>query len=192
MGGGIAASTHGTEVDMSQRHQRARDDFERAFRRGKLSSLLAELCRRPSHLRSYREARRCLVVTGESDRGICSVPVERIVGSTDRPRDFDTAFRPLRSHAASRWVRVALAQGEGRELPPVQLYQIADAYFVRDGHHRVSVARARGQAWIDAEVVEVIAYAPRPTYPGPDVSSAPAATRAKRSVLAALHGVGIT
>ena len=163
---------------MNQRHKRARDDFERAYRRGMLGNLLAGLCRHPNRLRSYQEARRQYVITGESDRGICSVPVERIVGSTERCQDFDAGFRTLRSHAASRWVHVALAQGEGRELPPVQLYQIADEYFVRDGHHRVSVARVRGQAWIDAEVIEVVAHVPRASRPDRGFSGEPATTRA--------------
>jgi hypothetical protein len=142
---------------MSRYHAQACADFARAHRRAELGGLLARLRRRPDGLLAYHEVRRGLVVAAESYRGVRAVPVDRIVGSTDRCRDFDRAFRPRRAHCAGRWVSVARAHGEGRALPPVQLYRVGDAYFVRDGHHRVSVARVRGQAAIDAEVIEVLA-----------------------------------
>jgi hypothetical protein len=142
---------------MNRYHEQARADFDRAHRRAALGGLLARLRRRPDGLLAYREVRRGLAVAAESYRGVRAVPIDRIVGSTDRSRDFDRAFRPRRGHCAGRWVSVARAHGEGKALPPVQLYRIGDAYFVRDGHHRISVARVRGQAAIDAEVVEVLA-----------------------------------
>jgi hypothetical protein len=140
---------------MSHHHAQARADFDRAHRRAALGGLLARLRRRPDGLLAYHEVRRGLAAA-ESYRGVRAVPVDRIVGSTDRYRDFDRAFRPRRGHCAGRWVSVARAHGEGKSLPPVQLYRVGDGYFVRDGHHRVSVARFRGQAVIDAEVVEVV------------------------------------
>ncbi len=145
---------------MSRHHEQAVADFDRAYHRAVLGDLLAHLRRRPNDLLSYHEVRSGLAAGGERYRGVQAVPVDRIVGSTDRCRDFDRAFRPLRSQANGRWVSVARAHGEGRSLPPVQLYQVGDAYFVRDGHHRVSVARARGKPWVDAEVVEVLAPLP--------------------------------
>ena len=147
-------------MSLYQEHLRA--DFDRAHRRAAWGSRLARLRHRPNGLLSYHETRRRLVLTGENDRGIRVVPVDKIVGSTDRCHDFDAAFRPLRADSASRWLSVARGYAAGRSLPPVQLYQIADAYFVRDGHHRVSVARVRGLGWVDAEVVEVHALAPLP------------------------------
>ena len=150
---------------MSRHQEQARHDFDRAYRRAALGGLLARLRRRPNDLLAYHEVRRGLDVVGEGYRGVLAVPVERIVGSTDRCGDFDRAFRPLRAHAAGRWASVARAQAEGKELPPVQLYRLGETYFVRDGHHRVSVARVRGRACLDAEVVEVLVRAPVPPVP---------------------------
>jgi hypothetical protein len=139
----------------------ARTDFDRAHRRAKVGDLLAHLRRRPNELLAYHQVRQDLCVEGERYRGIRSVPSEQIVGSTDRCADFDRAFRPRRTHDADRWLSVARADGEGKILPPIQLYRIGDAYFVRDGHHRVSVARVRHQPYVDAEVVEVLVRSPR-------------------------------
>jgi hypothetical protein len=148
------------EVAMSPNQTYLRNEFDRAYHRAERGNWLARMRRRPSGLRSYYEMRQQHVVIGESYRGIQEVPVDRIVGSTDRCHDFDAAFRRLRSNSAGRWVSVACGYDAGRSLPPVQLYQIADDYFVLDGHHRVSVARVRGQGWVDAEVVEVLVLAP--------------------------------
>ena len=139
-----------------------RADFERAHNRAAFDDLLAVLTRRPNDLPRLDEARRGLAATGELYRGVRTVPVERIVGTAERPRDFDRAFRPRRAAAAARWQNVARAHYEGRELPPVRLYQVGDEYFVSDGHHRVSVARALGRAFLEAEVVEIRACAAHP------------------------------
>jgi len=133
----------------------ARAAFARARRRAILQDLTAVIARRPNTLRSFAEARRAAAVVGERPRGVLTVPVERIVGSTDRVADYDRAFRPRRSHDAARWQSVARAYHQGKELPAVRLYQLGDAYYVVDGHHRVSVARSLGRDYIDAEVVEV-------------------------------------
>jgi hypothetical protein len=146
---------------MSLDQMRLRNDFDRAYHRAKWGNRLARLRHRPNGLLSYQETRRQLVVTGESYRGIRLVPVDQIVGSTDRCHDYDSAFRPLRANSAGRWVSVARGYAAGRSLPPVQLYQVAGLYFVRDGHHRISVARVRGQGWVDAEVVEITTAGPR-------------------------------
>ena len=84
-----------------------------------------------------------------------TVEVEKIVGSVGRCRDFDESFLPVRISVSGRWSRVDRAYHQGIELPAVSLYKIGDAYFVRDGNHRVSVARYHGAAAIDAEVVEI-------------------------------------
>ena len=47
---------------------------------------------------------------------------------------------------------VAGAQLQDVPLPPVDLIQVGDRYFVRDGHHRISVARTLGQHFVEAEV----------------------------------------
>ncbi len=89
-----------------------------------------------------------------------TVPVKSIVGSEGRYGDFDDEFLPLQSSSEEKWrsVYAALRRGEG--LPPVSLLQVGDAYFVRDGNHRVSVARWLGVEALDAEVVELRAANP--------------------------------
>jgi len=84
--------------------------------------------------------------------GIQTVPISQIQGSEGRSQDFDAEFRPLQSRTRDRWVGIATAGYMGRTLPPVELIQVGDLYFVRDGHHRISVARAMGQEGIEAEV----------------------------------------
>jgi hypothetical protein len=89
--------------------------------------------------------------------GVTPVAVASIVGSTDRHKTvaFDHCFRPP-AYSRIRWTLMYRAARRGVELPPVSLYRVGDEHFVRDGHHRVSVARAMGAAEIDAEVVELI------------------------------------
>jgi hypothetical protein len=84
--------------------------------------------------------------------GRAEVPVHLIRGSEGRTRDFDADFHPLTEHTCERWLNVALAWLQGTVLPPVDLVQVGDVFYVRDGHHRVSVARAMGVEYIDALV----------------------------------------
>jgi hypothetical protein len=84
--------------------------------------------------------------------GTQTVAIQQIRGSEGRCEDFDVGFHPLKQHTEERWVSVARAQLRGLGLPPVELIQVGDAYFVRDGHHRISVAAALGQQEIDAVV----------------------------------------
>jgi len=84
--------------------------------------------------------------------GVRTVPLARICGSEGRAQDFDRDFRPLRSHLRERWTNIAWAYLNEVPLPAVQLVQIDDCYYVRDGHHRISVARCFGRIDIDAEV----------------------------------------
>jgi hypothetical protein len=87
------------------------------------------------------------------------VPMDQIQGSEGREHDFDLDFNPLQSHNMDRWVNVAVARQLGISLPPVELVQVGQIYFVRDGHHRISVAKALGQREIEAEVTR-ISHAP--------------------------------
>lgn len=89
------------------------------------------------------------------DLGRQTVPLKRIVGSRGRAADFDLAFRPRRDGLHGRWLSIARARYQNRELPPVRLLKVGRAYFVEDGNHRVSVARALGQETIDAFVFEI-------------------------------------
>jgi hypothetical protein len=96
-----------------------------------------------------------VLVRGQRDLGVRSVPLRQIVGSEGRTTDFDRRFLPRSGRMRDRWKGVLMAQYEQRSLPPVELFRIGEAYFVRDGNHRVSTARQRGQAEIDAHVIEL-------------------------------------
>ena len=85
--------------------------------------------------------------------GLQMVRLSDIQDSEEKSDEFDHAFRPLRERNRARWVSVALARALGQSLPPVDLIRVGDIYFVRDGHHRVSVARAYGQKEIEANVL---------------------------------------
>jgi hypothetical protein len=91
-------------------------------------------------------------VAGSSYAGIRPVSINKITGSEGRSADFDADFLPLHERTRDRWISIAKARLSGRGLPPVELVQVGDAYYVRDGHHRISVARALGEEAIDAEV----------------------------------------
>jgi hypothetical protein len=86
--------------------------------------------------------------------GIRSIPIEKITGSVDRAADFDRAFLPRRSSMEERWRRVE-STFQAKAFPPIVVYKVDDAYFIEDGHHRVAIARQRGDEFIDGEVTEV-------------------------------------
>jgi hypothetical protein len=137
---------------MSENQLRA--DFDRARQKAILHDLVAAVGRRPNDLIPYHELRRRLSPEGESYRGMRTVPVRQIVGSMDRYRDFDRAFLPRQRHTQARWKSIDRAYYQDQALPPIQLYKVGDVYFVKDGNHRVSVAREKGVEFIDAEVIE--------------------------------------
>src|SRR5581483_6410895 len=87
--------------------------------------------------------------------GLQVIPLDLIVGSVDRPRDFDRQFRPTSGRGRGRWEQIAAAIGRGDAMPPIDLLRIGEICFVRDGHHRVSVAHALGWKDINAYVTEV-------------------------------------
>jgi hypothetical protein len=133
-------------------------DFERARFKAFVRDLFAQLRRRPSdrELLSFEAVRRALKAQSSFASGRQTVPVDKIIGSaTNRYHDFDRAFLPAQSFTRARWQAVDQAKLDGVELPPVLLYQLGDYYFVRDGHHRISVARQTGQEFVDADVVQV-------------------------------------
>ena len=82
-----------------------------------------------------------------------SIPLDLIIGSEGRSDDFDARFRPLKSHNQDRWIGIAAARLMGVALPPIELVQDGNNYYVRDGNHRVSVATAMGQLEIEARIV---------------------------------------
>jgi hypothetical protein len=133
------------------------------------------LTRRSRGLLSLTELNATCTVESSSHAGLRTVPIEHIRGSEGRSHDFDRDFNPLQDHTKMRWLGIAAARQEGKSLPPVLLVQVGDAYFVLDGHHRISVARARGQCDIEAEVTVWQVAGPLPW----ETPAPTAATRAK-------------
>jgi hypothetical protein len=136
----------------------AQNDFTRARRHQALARLAQRLRREPSDVNMilpFDEVVDALGRTGERSLGLQSIALDSIVGSVGRTREFDRSFRPTSNRSRPRWERIADAQRRGRDMPPISVYRIGDLHFVRDGHHRVSVARAQGRDDIDAYVTEV-------------------------------------
>ena len=145
---------------MSGLDSRSEADFGVARGRAFFNQLLTVLSGHPRQLLVYDEVREKLRLGGPVYMGVQPVPVKLIIGSVNRYRDFDRLFLPTQSHTRDRWRRINRAWYQDISLPPVLLYKVGDVYFVVDGNHRVSVARSKGQIYIDAEVRECIARVP--------------------------------
>jgi len=133
----------------------AEADFLRARRHQMIAGLAARMLGKDSEDRSalsFQEVVEALGLVNEVALGIQVIPVEQIVGSVDKVRDFDPKFRPRSGRSRQRWERIAEAARRGEPLPPIDAYQIGDMYFVRDGHHRVSVYRSLELPSIEADV----------------------------------------
>ncbi len=134
---------------------KAREDFNKARTREIISGILKKLVRRETDLLSLDYAKEMLKPKSENYRGMQTVPISLIVGSEGRYKDFNSEFLPKHQHLRSRWERVDVAHYKQINLPPIKLYKIGGVYFVRDGNHRVSVARMQGVEFVDAEVIEL-------------------------------------
>ena len=136
----------------------SQDDFARARRDATLSRLAARLRLRSGDLDvllPFDEVVGALGRRGEVRLGLRMVDLDLIVGSTDRVAGFDRRFRPTSDLARRRFERIAAAVRRGEPMPAVDLLQVGDVYFVRDGHHRVAVLRALGRELIEARVTLV-------------------------------------
>jgi len=143
---------------MFEKHQ-ARHEVESARRAGDLHGLLAFLRRQPNDLLPFDWVQH-LSPDGEHTLGVHAIEVDKIIGSVDRYREFDRHYLPREPHLDERWVGVRAAQLQGKELPPIQVYKVGELYFVKDGNHRVSVARRQHQHYIDAHVIELSVTVP--------------------------------
>jgi hypothetical protein len=134
------------------------NDFLRARRRQALSRLVQKLTRVPDDVNMilpFDEVIAAVGMEGERSLGLQTIKLDTIVGTVDSRRDFDRRFRPTSARVRERWERVALAQRRGEAMPPIDVYRVGGLHFVRDGHHRVSIALAGGQTVIDAYVTQV-------------------------------------
>src|SRR5215475_4656306 len=110
---------------------------------------------KPAELLSFDDIRMRLLLREENYRGLQEVPLNQIAGSVGRYREFTSKFLPKQNKMQERWSRV-YAQASGMTgLPPIEVYKVGDVYFVRDGNHRVSVARQLGSKTIQAHVTEL-------------------------------------
>ncbi len=131
-------------------------DAQWLYRRQRMKAYLTRiagwLTRRPTSLLSLTTTLANHPVEAQRFAGTQSVLIREITGSESRSRDFDNHFQPLQLHTMQRWLRLAMARLQGKSMPPVILIKVGDNYYVRDGHHRISVARALGEQFVDAEV----------------------------------------
>ena len=144
----------------------ARANFQEARRKALVAALQDLLRGQPAEMLSLADVRARLNVRGQRYLGQHAVQIDHIVGSEGRYGDFDRRFLPRSNKLVERWSSIDQARIRSIELPPVDLYKIGDIYFVRDGNHRVSVARQQGIAYIDANIVELVVDIPL----GPDLS----------------------
>jgi nucleotide-binding universal stress UspA family protein len=130
-------------------------DFRRARYRAAMQEIMARLLGRSTELLSYEEVRQKLRANATLPRGLQEIPLDAIVGSVGRYADFTRNFLPRRDNDADRWAWIKVAMTGLTGVPPIEVYQVGEAYFVRDGNHRVSVARELGLSHIHAYVTEV-------------------------------------
>jgi hypothetical protein len=127
--------------------------FAPCRKRARRGQFWSRLTGRSRALFALKDVRAACMLKAEYDDGIRSVPIRQIRGSEGRSRYFDCDFNPLYDQARGRWLNIARARQQGKNMPPVVLVQVGDIFFVRDGHHRISVARALGQLDIEAQVI---------------------------------------
>ncbi|MCA9943001.1 MAG: universal stress protein [Ardenticatenaceae bacterium] len=136
-------------------YQAALEDFQQARRQAAMQQLLARFTGEQTELLSYEDIRQKLKVTNMRERGLHDIPVDKIIGSVGRYKDFTRSFLPISDSGGQRWARVKAAISDLSGLPPIEVYQLGDAYFVIDGNHRVSIARQIESPTISAYVTEV-------------------------------------
>ena len=137
-------------------YQTAVQDFRRARKRAALQRLVARLRGKSDELLAYEDVREQLRAAGRTiDHGLQEIPLDAIVGSVGRYKDFTRDFLPKRDSDEDRWARVKAAVIDMVGLPPIEVYQVGEVYFVIDGNHRVSVTRQLGSETITAYVTEV-------------------------------------
>jgi hypothetical protein len=140
----------------------ALSDFRNARRRAAVRSVLGRFHGTSLELLSYKDVISHLHITGQVERGVKDIPVDHIVGSVGRYDDFDRSFLPLKDYDAQRWAGLRAAAPDPTELPPIDVYQIGEAYFVIDGNHRVSIARLMGLEYLAAHIIEIETRVPLP------------------------------
>lgn len=131
------------------------EDFSKARNKAFINELQHFLNPDEAKLISFTDIKQLLKPQNEVYKGMQVVPIKLIVGSEGRYKDFDNHFFPKRNFLKNRWESVDMAHYKDIILPPIKVYELGGLYFVRDGNHRVSVAKMQGVEFIDAEVVSL-------------------------------------
>jgi hypothetical protein len=139
---------------MLDSHRSDVESFHRARARAGREKLWSRLRGRSTHLLCFKELGDKPEDGLEYQRDYSSVPLKEIVGSFERCADYTPSFLPLKDHDQPRWTRVEQAFMQSKPLPPIQVMKVGQAYFVIDGHHRVSVAKQLGLSHLEAEVLQ--------------------------------------
>ncbi len=129
-------------------------DFNDARQRAAVQEILARVTGRSAQLLSYEEVAAKLKLQIRNERGLKNIPLDSIVGSVGRYTDFTRTFLPRRDDDRHRWAGVKTAMQSSEGLPPIEVYQVGEVYFVVDGNHRVSIARQENYKTIEAHVIE--------------------------------------
>jgi hypothetical protein len=129
--------------------------FQSARNRAFWDEMFSLVRGKPAELLSFEDIRARLRLRAEYYKGLQDIPLDKIVGSVGRYQEFTRHYLPKKRVQGERWSRV-YAQATGMAgLPPIEVYKVGDVYFVRDGNHRVSVARQMGATHIQAHVTEL-------------------------------------
>lgn len=143
-------------VDLSSLYKnQSRNDFSRAYRKGFWRAVFSWIRKSNNELLPFDEVMQHVPVRGQHYQGIQQIETARIIGSVNRYQDFDRVFLPRQTHTRNRWESINSAYFQDVILPPIEVYQVDNVYFVKDGNHRVSVALERGQAFMDAYVIKI-------------------------------------
>lgn len=134
--------------------------FDHAKRQAFLESVRALLRGQPDDLLPFDDVQKQLALHITRERGLQQIPLDKIVGSVGKYRDFTRSFWPKDEKLRERWKWIYVAAHSFHGLPPVELYQVGEVYFVKDGNHRISVARELGNETIEAYVTEYITPVP--------------------------------
>ena len=126
--------------------------FHKMFAHGTLYRLWAKFTRQHFRLLDMDETMKSYSVEASHYAGLKSVSIDHIQGTQNKNDEFDAEFNPTQERSRTRWMGIALEKLRGHDLPPVELIEVNGIYYVRDGHHRISVSRAMGQTYIDAEI----------------------------------------
>ena len=133
----------------------AQSEFRRALSRGRFHRLMGRIRRQRWNLMNAQKVMQATACVNERYIGLKTIKIEDIVASEGRSHEFTSDFLPTSNLQEPRWAGVARTLKQSSTLPPIDVLEAGGRYLVRDGNHRVSVARARGQAFIEAVVKSV-------------------------------------